>query len=249
MIDIASSLSYAEFDEVKDCKTTHEMWTKLKDIYGGDENVIRAEAKSLRGHFDQMKMREDENIAKYVERFKASVSAMKASGGEIEEKTIVRKVLRTLLHIYTIRVSDIQEMRCDPNNKIYLDDLVVRLTAFELYNFDNYVPSSKVIEFAFEAKISLKKKGKKSKSIQLGNEEEELEESLDSDLEFVEALLARKYSQDRGKYKGKVPLIYFSYEEVGHIAARCPNREKKDEKKNIKHKGKKDFKNYKNFND
>ena len=55
------------------------MWTKLKDIYGGDDNVRRDKAKSLRGHFDQMKMREDENIAKYVERIKASVSAIKAS--------------------------------------------------------------------------------------------------------------------------------------------------------------------------
>ena len=34
MIDIASTLSYAEFDEVKDYKTTYEMWNKLKDIYG-----------------------------------------------------------------------------------------------------------------------------------------------------------------------------------------------------------------------
>ena len=37
--------------------------------------------KSLRGQFDQMKMREDENIEKYVERIKASVSAIRASGG------------------------------------------------------------------------------------------------------------------------------------------------------------------------
>ena len=49
MIDIASALSYAEFDEVKDCKTTFEMWNKLKDIYGGDDNVKRAKAESLRG--------------------------------------------------------------------------------------------------------------------------------------------------------------------------------------------------------
>ncbi len=52
-------------------------------------------------------------------------------------------------------------MRCDPNNKINLDDLVGRLIAFELDNYDNYVPSSKSIEFAFEAKLSLKKRGKK----------------------------------------------------------------------------------------
>ena len=39
MIDIASSLNYVEFDEVKDCATTHEMWIKIKEIYGGDDNV------------------------------------------------------------------------------------------------------------------------------------------------------------------------------------------------------------------
>ena len=52
MIDIASSLSYDEYDDVKDCKTTFEMWNKLKDIYGGDDNVRRAKVESLRGKFD-----------------------------------------------------------------------------------------------------------------------------------------------------------------------------------------------------
>ena len=52
MIDIAFALSYVEFDEIKHCKTTHAMWTKLKEIYGGDENVRRAKIESLKGHFD-----------------------------------------------------------------------------------------------------------------------------------------------------------------------------------------------------
>ena len=55
-------------------------------------------------------------------------------------------------------------MRCDPNSNITLDALVGRLIAFELDNFDNYVLASKNIESAFEAKLSLKKRGKKSKS-------------------------------------------------------------------------------------
>ena len=83
------------------------MWNKLKEIYGGDDNVRRVKAKSLRGQFDQMKMRKDENIAKYVERVKANVSAIRASGGEIKDETIVSKVLRTLLPIYAIRVFSI----------------------------------------------------------------------------------------------------------------------------------------------
>ena len=91
-------------------------------------------------------MKEDENIAKYVERIKANFSTIKASRGTIEDVTVVRKVLITLLPIYAIRVSFIQEMRCDPNNKITLDALVGRLTAFELDNYDNYTPSSRNID-------------------------------------------------------------------------------------------------------
>ena len=79
-----------------------------------------------------MKMREDENIAKYVEIIEASVSVIRASRGKIEDIIIVSKVLRTLLPIYAIRVLAIQEMRCDPNNQISLDALVGRLTSFEL---------------------------------------------------------------------------------------------------------------------
>ena len=49
MIDTASTLNYAKFYEVKGCAPTHEMWTKLKDLYGGDDNVKRDKTKSLRG--------------------------------------------------------------------------------------------------------------------------------------------------------------------------------------------------------
>ena len=184
MIDIASTLSYAEFDEVKDFKIAHEMWTKLKDIYGGDDNVRRAKSESLRGQFDQMKMRGDENISKYVERIKASVSAIRSSRGKIEDKIVVSKVIRTLLPIYAIRVSTIQEMRCDSNKKINLDALVGRLTTFGLDNYDNYVPILKNVESAFEAKLSLKEKGKKSK-VNQSRSEEETEESSNSDLEVL----------------------------------------------------------------
>ena len=100
-----------------------------------------------------MGMREDENVAKYVERIKASVNAIRASRGEIKEEIVVSKILRTFLPIYAIRVSTIQEVRCDSNRKLGLDALVVRLTNFELDNFDNYVLASKNIEFSFEAKL------------------------------------------------------------------------------------------------
>ena len=44
VIEIVSTLNYVEFDEVKGYATTHDMWTKLKDIYGAYDNVRRTKA-------------------------------------------------------------------------------------------------------------------------------------------------------------------------------------------------------------
>ena len=52
MIDISSTLSNVEFDEVKDSDTTHEMWINLKSIYGGDDNVRRNKIESLGDRFE-----------------------------------------------------------------------------------------------------------------------------------------------------------------------------------------------------
>ena len=41
------------------------------------------------------------------------------------------------------------------------------------------------------------------------NSEDESDQSSDNDLEVIEALLARKYSRGRVKYKRKIPLIFF----------------------------------------
>ena len=133
-----------------------------------------------------------------MERIKASVSAIKASRGDIDYTTIVSELLITLLPIYAIRVSTIQEMRCDPNKKITLDALVGWVIVFELDNYDNYVPNSKNIKSTFEAKLSLKEKSKKSRANQSGSEEE-TEEISNSDLEIIEALLVKKYSKGRWK--------------------------------------------------
>ena len=77
------------------------------------------------------------------------VNAIREVGGDIYDDTMISKVLRTLLLIYAIRVSAIQELRCTPSNDLTLDSLIARLTTFELSNFCNYTPSS--VECAFKS--------------------------------------------------------------------------------------------------
>ena len=61
-LEIAPSLSYFEFDDIKSCDTTKKMWDTLQTIYGGHKNVLRAKSESLRGKFDDMRMQEGGNI-------------------------------------------------------------------------------------------------------------------------------------------------------------------------------------------
>ena len=100
-----------------------------------------------------MRMEEGENIAQYVDRIK-EVSAIKGATSQIDDDTMLSKVLKTLLPIYATRVSTIQELRCILGNDLTLKGLVGRLIAFKLSNFDNYKPKN--IESTFKAKLSLK---------------------------------------------------------------------------------------------
>ena len=70
MLEISSTLSYAEFDDIEGLDSAKKMWDSLKTIYGGDKNAHRSKSKSLRGKFDDMRMEEGETVAQYVARIK-----------------------------------------------------------------------------------------------------------------------------------------------------------------------------------
>ena len=90
-----------------------------------------------------------------------------------------------------------------------LEGLVGRLTTFELSNFDNYKPE--IIESSFKAKLLLKdsneKKYRKKRRIKYVSSDSETNEE---DINQLEALLARRFHRGKGKFKGKLPIIYFN---------------------------------------
>lgn len=186
MIDMASSISYVEFDDVKDCTTTKKMWDKFAKIHGGDKNVLRAKEKSLSGKFDDMRIK-GEIVARNCGQIKEEVNAIRGVGADISKETMIGKVLIILLPIYEIRVSTIQELRCTLGNDLTLDSLIGRLTAFELSKFDNYTPSS--VECDFKSKLTLdgskRKKSSKRRPVDSNIES-------DDDLDDLGVLLARR---------------------------------------------------------
>lgn len=189
MFEIASSLSYAEFDDIKDYKNAKEMWDKLRDIYRGYDNVLRTKSERLQGKFNEMRMSKGENIVQYCARIKEVVNAIRGANKKIEDETIIRKVLRTLLLIYAIRVYVIQELRCTLGNTLTLEGVIGRLTTFEMSNFDNYTPTT--IEYSFKSQLVHKKKGN-------GKYVKSDSDTYDDELDKLEVLMARRLGR-RGK--------------------------------------------------
>ena len=112
MLEIASTLSCVEFDDIKCYNIAKKMWDAMTTIYGGDKNIKRAKSESLKGKFDDIRMEEGENIAQYVARIKELVNTITKANGKLDNDIVLSKFLRTLLPIYAIRVSTIHELRC-----------------------------------------------------------------------------------------------------------------------------------------
>lgn len=130
MIKIAYSLSVVEFNDIKDCVNSKEMWDMITLIYGGDQHVQKDKVDSLREKYDEMRMKDEENITQYSSRIKEVVSAIRGAGGSLTNEEVVSKILRTLSSKYAIRVSTIWELRSIPNNVVTLEALIGKLTSF-----------------------------------------------------------------------------------------------------------------------
>jgi hypothetical protein len=66
------------------CKSTKEFWDKLQNIYEGDLKLKETKIQTYRDHFEQLKMKEDENISSYFLRFDETINPIIGLGEEIK---------------------------------------------------------------------------------------------------------------------------------------------------------------------
>src|SRR5882757_4198323 len=111
-------------------KTAKQDWDKLKIVYEGASKVKESKIQPYKGKFESLKMKEEENIGEYLLRVDEVVNAIRGLGGELKEKEVVSKVLRTLPMRYDPKVSTLEER--DDLKKITIDELHGILTAYEM---------------------------------------------------------------------------------------------------------------------
>jgi hypothetical protein len=214
---LLNGLSDTVFTKVAHCKSAKEIWDKLRNIYEGDSKVKAAKFQTYKGQFEQIKMKEDEDIAAYFLRVDETVNAIIGLGEEIEEYIIVQKVLRPLPMRFNPKILALEE-RSDLNS-ISMGELHGIFTAYEMRTeYEN--------PYVKEATFKASKRSKKKKK-----EQEEYSNSSDisEDDEEVDNFIKRLNKGTNGKYRGKLPLICFNCDGIGHFSNKCPHKKKRND--------------------
>jgi hypothetical protein len=194
-----------------------EIWDKLQNIYEGDSKVKKAKIQTYRGQFEQLKMKEDESIATYFLQVDETVNAIIGLGEEIKESVIIQKVLRSLPMIFDPKISTLEE-RSDLNS-ISMDELHGIFTAYEM-RIEQENPDIK--EAAFKTSKKSKKKGRQKEEHSNNSDVLEDDEEVAN---FVKRL--NKGTDDR--YRGRIPLICFNCDGIGHFANKSPYKRKRND--------------------
>jgi hypothetical protein len=175
--------------------TTKDLWEKLQNIYEGDAKVKGAKLQTYRGKFEQLKMKEDEDIATYFLRIDEIVNVIKGLREEIKEQVIVQKVLRSLPMRFDPKISSLKE-RVDLAT-LSMDELHGILIAYEM-RIEQDNPSRK--EATFKASKKTNKNKQKPKSNYSCNNDSKEDEEI--------ANFVRKLNRGTDMYKGMLPKMF-----------------------------------------
>jgi hypothetical protein len=102
----------------------------LEVVYEGDRKVREAKLQTYRTQFENMKMKEEENIVEYFHRVDEVVNSIRKAGEELTDKPIVQKILRSLPMRYDAKISTIEDR--PELDKLTVDQLHGIFTAYEM---------------------------------------------------------------------------------------------------------------------
>ncbi|CAM8965251.1 unnamed protein product [Rhodiola kirilowii] len=112
------------------CEVAKEAWDILQTAFEGTDKVRNSRMQAVTTKFEEMKMKEDENIPEYNTRVLELSNEASALGKPIDEERLASKILRSLPPRFAMKVTAIEEMH--DITKLKLDELMGSLRTYEI---------------------------------------------------------------------------------------------------------------------
>ena len=165
-------------------------------------------------------MKEDCNIAAYFQYVDEITNTLEGLGETVDENTIIQKILKTLPGRFNSKVSVLEYSA--NMDKLSKEELHGVLIAYEMRLDEEEGTSHLETAFVASKKTNKDKQPSIEKTCTCKCEEKGDDEEGILDEEY--AYFMRKLKIGKGKFKGKLPLIWFGCGEIGNFTAKCPNR-------------------------
>ncbi|MQM03353.1 hypothetical protein Taro_036132 [Colocasia esculenta] len=236
---LCCALSKKEFNRISACKSTMEMWEKLRITYEGTYKVRETRIDILVAQYEKFQMQQGESITQMYSRFTDITNGLAGLGKSYDMGDMVRKILRSLPASWTPKVTAIEE--ANDLRKMSLEKLVGSLMAHEI-NMERLGESSSRKKHNNALKAAEDTSGDESDDDKSNGSSKDDEAFLSRRLQRI--LAKKKYQSGRRYFnKGmdfkksevkdtkKSEPICYECKKPGHIKAECPKLKKTEFKK------------------
>jgi len=134
------------FRMIMQCTVAKDAWKILKIAYEGTSKVKSSRLQLLTTQFENLKMKEDENIQDFHMNILDMDNSFDSLGEKISDEKLVRKILRYLPKRFYMKVTAIEEAQHVSNMKV--DELIGSLQNFEIVVNNRTEKKGKRIAFA-----------------------------------------------------------------------------------------------------
>ena len=119
-----------EFHRISHVEIAKEAWMILKTTYEGTKKVKDTKLQMLTTRFKELKMGDDESFDSFYGKLNEIIIAKLNLEEKIEDAKVVRKILRSLLKSYCVKVTVIEESK--DLDEIKIQELIRSLQTYEL---------------------------------------------------------------------------------------------------------------------